>query len=96
MKLYKSLACLLVTSTFLTTATPTLMANDYENHWAKSAIMKWKDKGVINGFEDGTFRPNEAVTNAQFAKILVDLLGYTPTHPIHYQMLMPTNGMHLI
>lgn len=77
MKLYKKLSALLITALLITT-TP-IMATDYANHWAKAAIDKWVNKGIITGFDDGTFRPNEALTKAQFAKILVDLLGYTST-----------------
>jgi hypothetical protein len=31
---------------------------------------------VINGFEDGTFRPNEPVTRGQMAKMITIVLGY--------------------
>lgn len=31
--------------------------------------------GVIGGFEDGTYRPNESLTRAQFCKIAVELRG---------------------
>ncbi len=32
--------------------------------------------GVIKGFEDGTFRPDETLTRAQMAVLMVELLGY--------------------
>ena len=44
-----------------------------EDHWAYGDIMKLADMGVINGFEDGEFRPNEHVTRAQAAKMMVVL-----------------------
>jgi hypothetical protein len=31
---------------------------------------------VINGYEDGTFRPTNTITRAEMAKILVEALGY--------------------
>lgn len=40
------------------------------NYWAKSYIEALASKGVIAGFPDGTFKPNEPVTRAQFAAII--------------------------
>ena len=44
--------------------------NDIKNHWAKDTIEKWKDKGVISGYPDRTFKPDNPVTRAELAKIL--------------------------
>lgn len=48
--------------------------SDIEGHWAKNVVEEMAAKGVLNGFEDGTFRPDESVTREQFAKILVETL----------------------
>ena len=48
--------------------------SDIEGHWAKTVVEEMAVKGVLNGFEDGTFRPDESVTREQFAKILVETL----------------------
>ncbi len=40
------------------------------NYWAKSYIEALASKGVIAGFPDGSFKPDEAVTRAQFAAII--------------------------
>lgn len=40
------------------------------NYWAKGYIQALASKGVIAGFPDGTFKPNEPVTRAQFAAII--------------------------
>lgn len=79
MKLHKRLANLLIATMVLTSVPVATMASDYESHWASNAIEKWTNKNVIQGFEDGTFRPNEEITNAQFAKIVVELMGYNTT-----------------
>lgn len=44
--------------------------SDIQNHWAKENIEKADRKGIINGFDDGTFRPDEPVTRAQLCAIL--------------------------
>lgn len=40
----------------------------------EKSVKKLVELGVINGFEDNTFRPTENVTRAQFAKMLVEAL----------------------
>ena len=52
-----------------------LMAADYDNHWAKSAIDKWQAYGIVKGYEDDTFRPNQSITRAEFAAILSRVLN---------------------
>lgn len=44
--------------------------------WAKEAIVHLAKKGHINGFDDGTYRPNDIITREQFAKMIVMVLGY--------------------
>jgi hypothetical protein len=45
-----------------------------DNHYAKDAIEKATNKGVVNGFDDGTFGPDQPLTRAQLVVIL-DRLG---------------------
>lgn len=66
---------LMVAGITLTVATTTVLASDYEQHWAKNAIDKWSSYGVVKGYEDQTFRPNGAITRAEFATILSRVLG---------------------
>lgn len=40
------------------------------NHWAYDNIMEIYDKGLISGYPDGTFRPNELLTRAEAAVII--------------------------
>ena len=51
------------------------MFKDIEDHWAEKSIEKAIDKGIMQGFEDGTFKPDEPITRAQLCTIL-DRLGY--------------------
>lgn len=58
-----------------TGAVPTEFS-DVGEHWAKSFIKSAYDIGIINGFEDGTFRPDDQVTYEQALKMTVCALGY--------------------
>jgi len=45
--------------------------NDVQsNYWAAEFIQELSRRGVIAGFPDGSFRPEQAVTRAQFAAML--------------------------
>ena len=50
------------------------MLKDIENHWAKDSIIKAENKGAVMGDPDGSFRPNEPITRAEFVAVL-DRLG---------------------
>lgn len=41
-----------------------------DSHYAASAIADCAAKGIVSGYDDGTFRPSAAVTRAQFAVML--------------------------
>ncbi len=43
---------------------------DTQSNWARAYIDAMASRGIISGFEDGTFRPDEAVTRVQFAAIV--------------------------
>ncbi len=40
------------------------------NHWAYDYVSALVKKGVVNGYEDGTFKPTKNVTRAEWAKML--------------------------
>ena len=47
---------------------------DISTHWAKTEITFLSERNVINGYTDGTFRPEEYVTRAQFSKMISMLM----------------------
>ena len=48
---------------------------DIGGHWAAKAIDEAYIKGIIKGYSDGTFRPDQAVTRAEAMKIVNGILG---------------------
>lgn len=48
------------------------------NHYAYDAIKWAYDFNIINGYVNGTFRPNQPVTEQQFAQILVSYFDLEP------------------
>ncbi|OYD93191.1 S-layer protein [Nostoc sp. 'Peltigera membranacea cyanobiont' 210A] len=56
------------------TASPSLAQTTFSdvssNYWAAQFIQQLSQRGVIAGFPDGSFRPEEPVTRAQFAAMV--------------------------
>ncbi|CAN1209582.1 S-layer-like y domain-containing protein [Tumidithrix helvetica PCC 7403] len=48
------------------------------NYWAQSFIQELATRDIIKGFPDGSFRPNDAVTRAQFAAMLSKAMTKSP------------------
>lgn len=57
------------------------------DYWAAPEIEILSEKGVIVGYPDGTFKPDENVTRAEFAAMAIRALGQEHTkvaQPVHF------------
>lgn len=52
---------------------------DIQAHWAKAYIEAAANKGVLQGYPDGTFRPNRVLSRAEAVTVLNQLLGRQPS-----------------
>lgn len=50
--------------------------SDVEKHWAKEEISYMLDKGFLTGYPDGTFRPEDNISKAEFYRVINNLMGY--------------------
>ena len=58
--------------------------SDESRAWARPYVKAAVDAGIINGFEDGTFRAAEPVTYEQAIKMIVCAIGYEPVAKSEY------------
>lgn len=75
MKIFKKALCLLLVCTFLMGTLGVVdaaraFADLPSEHWAYSYVQTLVDDGTINGYADGTFRPDANVTRAEFVKMI--------------------------
>ena len=79
----KKIVCLIAAILLLAQSAYAKDASDYpqkfwdvsKDHWAFVYIADLADRGVINGYEDGSFKPSKTVTRAEWSKIMVDAAG---------------------
>jgi hypothetical protein len=53
-------------------------ASDTAGNWAEPFIKVLVEKGIISGYPDGTFRPDQPVTRAEFAALLAKAFDLEP------------------
>ncbi len=49
---------------------------DYEGHWAQTTIQKWIDEGRASGYPDGSYKPDNNVTRAEFVKMVNGIIDF--------------------
>ncbi len=58
--------------------------SDIGGHWAKEYINSAISRGIVKGYTDGTFKPDKAVTRAEFAAMVNKALGNTGSASIAF------------
>lgn len=48
------------------------------NHWAYDRICELVEKGIVKGYEDGSFRPDNSIKREEFVKVMVEAFSMEP------------------
>ncbi len=80
----KKITTIILTLTMIlaifTTANAEMILSDIKvNDWFYDDVKQMIDLGVVNGYTDGTFKPQGAVKVDEFIKMLIVSMGYTTT-----------------
>lgn len=57
---------------------------DYTGHWAEETIQEWFDSEIIKGYEDGSFKPDNSVTRAEFMTMVNSVYGFEDLAEINF------------
>lgn len=77
----KKIVSLLLALSFVFSA---FAVSDIKGHWAEDYINEWITVGNIGGYPDGTFRPNNPITRAEFAALLNRIMVDEPEGEFEY------------
>lgn len=58
--------------------------SDIKGTWAESQVSDWIDKGYVTGYEDGSFKPNNTITRAEFIALINRSYGFTETADVSF------------
>jgi GH25 family lysozyme M1 (1,4-beta-N-acetylmuramidase) len=79
-QLAKRVAALSLAAALLLPTAAQAAYQDTAGHWAEAAIDKWSGEyGILKGYGDGTFQPDNTITRGAFAGILSRFLRYIKT-----------------
>ena len=51
--------------------------SDIDNSWAKDTITSWMERGLVEGYADGSFKPNQTITRAEVAALINRAFDYS-------------------
>ncbi|QSZ27550.1 S-layer homology domain-containing protein [Aceticella autotrophica] len=74
-----------------TNTTTAKQFTDIKGHWAEKEINDWISKGLIAGYEDNTFRPDNSVTRAEFVTFTDRSNNLTQTTDITFKDVKSTD-----
>lgn len=79
-----ALAAALTMSLAISSTALAAIPSDIGGHWAQGTIIQWTSKGYISGYEDGTFKPDNSITRAEFVRLVNQSMGYTKTGNVYF------------
>ncbi len=68
----------------------TSSGKDYDHHWAKSAIIKALDMGILKGYSDGSIKPDQKMTRMEFFSMVNAAFGYTVEADVSFVDMYPS------
>ncbi|MBP1988595.1 DUF4838 domain-containing protein [Paenibacillus eucommiae] len=61
--------------------------SDLEGHWAAPILTAWTNSGFTQGYQDGTFKPNQTVTRGEAAALVNRSFGFSEQTQIDFSDL---------
>lgn len=67
---------------------------DIQGHWAEPQISYWLNKGVVKGYPDGTFAPQNSITRAEFITLVNKILGFNEKKQAKFDDVSSSDWFH--
>ncbi|MBD0380176.1 S-layer homology domain-containing protein, partial [Paenibacillus sedimenti] len=87
-KMMKKMLPVLVSSAMMVSMLGTAAASapsDINGHWAAKQLNEWQGKSWIQGYADGSVKPNNTVTRAEFMAFINRAFGLTATAEVTFK-----------
>ncbi len=76
--------CFLMVFSVTTPVFGVTSSDDYSSHWAKETIQSEISSGIAKGYPDGSFKPDNAITRAEFFSLANNVFGFTSSMDTTY------------
>ena len=86
-----NLALAVLLSVFLGAGQSFAAPPDIQGHWAEKQISDWVDKGAATGYPDGSFKPDDGITRAEFITLVNKSFGLTRSAQISFTDVSTTD-----
>ncbi len=70
---------------------PTAQMTDIQGNWAELQISDWVNKGLAQGYQDGTFKPDNSISRAEFMTLANRVFGYSAIIPANFSDVSDTD-----
>src|SRR5690606_29853707 len=65
----------------ITASSEAVMFNDIEGHWASSSIQALAYKGILKGYADGAFKPDQPISKEEIVVIIARIIKLQAVSP---------------
>src|SRR5665648_311708 len=79
-----TILCMMFTLMPMSVSAAANVESDISGHWAEDTIQSWVDEGTIKGYEDGSFKPENTISRAEFMTMVNGIFGYTDVKATTY------------
>lgn len=66
-------------------------STDHAGHWAKETIDRWLGEGWLRGFPDGSVRPDQPISRAEYIALLNRVFGFTESSDVSFRDVEATD-----
>lgn len=67
---------------------------DIKGHWAENSLSDWSSKGYVQGYADGTFKPDNTVTRGEFMAFVNRSFGFSKKVSIDFRDVNASNWVY--
>ncbi|MBB3111135.1 beta-xylosidase [Paenibacillus phyllosphaerae] len=68
--------------------------SDIGGHWAQQAFANWQEQGLIHGYGNGIFKPNQSITRAEFVTLINRVFNFVDKAQVSFSDLPQQNQFH--
>ena len=79
-----TILCMMFTLMPMSVSAAANVESDISGHWAEDTIQSWVDEGTIKGYEDGSFKPENTISRAEFMTMVNGIFGHTDVKATTY------------